>query len=311
MQDKKLIPLVSIIMNARNSSSYISQSINSVINQSYDNWELIVFDNNSNDNTALIVTDFNDSRIKLHHAKKDFKLGEARNIAISFASGEYICFLDTDDLWERNKISDQITIFMQSPELSMVYGNCWIIDSSNLRLRKYNKKAPSGNIFNSLLAKNFINLQTVMIRKNSNIIGGLLLRDDLEVAEEYELFLRLCYNNKVSYIDYPIASYRVHSEMTSIISNHKFIEELQLILNILPTYIKDFNLNYSSSIKKLRFGIFYKEYKALRINSNYIRGFKLVLKNLTTFYQAFALIPTLFMTTNLFIKIENLIKKYI
>ena len=112
----------------------------------------------------------------------------------------------------------------------MVYGNCWVIDSSNTRLKKYNKKAPSGNIFNSLLTKNFINLQTVMIKRNSNVLGGLKIRNDLEVAEEYELFLRLCYNNRVAYIDYPIASYRIHNEMTSITSEHKFGEELKLIL---------------------------------------------------------------------------------
>ena len=129
----------------------------------------------------------------------------ARNLALSFVKGDFICFLDSDDLWETNKISEQLSIFEMSPDLGMVYGNCWVINSSGTRLYKYNNKGYSGNIFDLLLIRNFINLQTVMINGRLPISGGFWLRDDLEVAEEYELFLRICYAHKAYYIDSPLA----------------------------------------------------------------------------------------------------------
>ena len=91
--------LVSIIMNCHNGSNYLHESISSVINQTYKNWEIIFWDNQSTDDSIKIAEKFNDDRIKIYNSKKFEKLGKARNNAIAKCKGEFIGFLDTDDLW--------------------------------------------------------------------------------------------------------------------------------------------------------------------------------------------------------------------
>ena len=90
-------PLVSVIMNCRNGERYLKQSIASIKNQSYKNWELIFFDNDSSDKSKKIFKKFKDKRLKYFFSNKVLKLYEARNLAISKAKGYYISFCDTDD----------------------------------------------------------------------------------------------------------------------------------------------------------------------------------------------------------------------
>ena len=96
-------PLISVIINCYNGEKFLKKSIESVINQTYSNWEIIFWDNLSNDNSKKIVNHYTDKRIKYFGAKNFTKLYEARNLAIEKASGEYIAFLDVDDWWTNNK----------------------------------------------------------------------------------------------------------------------------------------------------------------------------------------------------------------
>ena len=93
-------PLVTILMNCYNGEKYLKDSLNSLISQSYKNWELIFWDNQSNDRSKKIFDTFNDARLKYYKAQNHEKLYVARNQALSKAKGEYIAFLDVDDLWE-------------------------------------------------------------------------------------------------------------------------------------------------------------------------------------------------------------------
>ena len=86
-------------MNCHNGSDYLTESINSVINQTYKNWEIIFWDNQSSDNSLKIVETFGDNRIKIYKSSKFESLGKARNNAIAKCNGEFIGFLDTDDIW--------------------------------------------------------------------------------------------------------------------------------------------------------------------------------------------------------------------
>ena len=99
---------ISVIMNCHNGEKFLNESISSVINQSFSNWELIFFDNQSNDKSIQIAKSFADKRIKFFSSEKYLKLYEARNEAIKLSNGKYITFLDTDDFWEKNKLSMQL-----------------------------------------------------------------------------------------------------------------------------------------------------------------------------------------------------------
>ena len=97
-------PLVSIIMNCYNGETYLRESINSVLEQTYENWELIFWDNRSEDQSAEIFKSYKDQRLKYYYAPKHTTLYAARNEAIKNISGEFIAFLDTDDFWVKDKL---------------------------------------------------------------------------------------------------------------------------------------------------------------------------------------------------------------
>ena len=104
-------PLISIIMNCYNGGQYLEESINSVINQTYKNWELIFWDNLSTDNSFKIFEKFKDKRLKYFCSKMHNVLYDARNLAIQKAQGDFIAFLDTDDIWLSDKIEKQLPKF--------------------------------------------------------------------------------------------------------------------------------------------------------------------------------------------------------
>ena len=116
---------ISVIMNCHNGEKFLNESISSVINQSFSNWELIFFDNQSNDKSIQIAKSFADKRIKFFSSEKYLKLYEARNEAIKLSNGKYITFLDTDDFWEKNKLSMQLN-FIEKNNLKICYSNFFI-----------------------------------------------------------------------------------------------------------------------------------------------------------------------------------------
>ena len=115
-------PLVSIIMNCHNSQQYLREAIESVINQTYSNWELIFWDNKSTDESPLIVQSYKDPRINYYSAISYTPLGQARNLAIEKSKGQIIAFLDCDDLWMPKKLELQIPKFKDN-EVGIVICN--------------------------------------------------------------------------------------------------------------------------------------------------------------------------------------------
>ena len=103
--------LVSIIMPSWNTAQYISEAIESVLKQSYSNWELIIVDDCSTDNTISVVNKYKDNRIRLFQNKENLGAAYSRNFALRQAKGRWIAFLDSDDVWYSEKLEKQI-LFM-------------------------------------------------------------------------------------------------------------------------------------------------------------------------------------------------------
>ena len=127
-------PLVSVIVNCFNGEKYLKEALTSVLNQSYENWEIIFWDNRSTDNSKNILNYFKDRRIKYFFDEKHTTLYQARNLAIKKSNGELLAFIDADDIWEKNKLELQVPIF-QNSKISLVYSNLWIA-KQNLEKKK-------------------------------------------------------------------------------------------------------------------------------------------------------------------------------
>ncbi len=156
-------PLVSVIMPAYNASQYIAKSITSVQAQTFTNWELIVVDDCSQDGTAQLVKEFahNDFRIKLHCNAKNMGVAKTRNFALGLCRGEYVAFLDSDDIWRPDKIELQLECFRQTGA-SLVYTSYAIVDSEGKKQCE-DFIVPSNISLSDMLMENVIGCSTVMI----------------------------------------------------------------------------------------------------------------------------------------------------
>ena len=240
-------PLVSIVINCFNGEKYLKETIESVLNQSYNNWEIIFWDNQSTDGSAKIIKNYLDKRIKYYKSYLHTPLGKARNLAMEHAAGEWCAFLDCDDLWLPNKLQKQIDIILSDcKNIGLVYGRMSVISEknryqsywSNRMIRYDNKKSmknlPEGRVFDELLQLNFIPLLTAIFRRDLfNQIGGI--SDHMEIAEDYDLFVKLSYLTNVCAVQEVVALYRVHDNNYSIGKQKQgFLETIEIVGRHLP-----------------------------------------------------------------------------
>ncbi len=200
-------PLVSIIMNCYNSDQFLKEAIDSVYSQDYSNWEIIFWDNASKDNSANIAKSYND-KLKYFLAPITTPLGEARNLALSKASGQYISFLDCDDIYLPGKLEKQINL-MLSKDYAMIYGSAIVIDESGNNIKKHIVKNKSGNIFSNLLRHYEINIQTVMIKNDFIISNHLSFNTEMSYCPDHNLFMTIASMAEVGVISDFIAKYRI------------------------------------------------------------------------------------------------------
>ena len=182
----KKLPLVSVIINCHNGEKYLKDTILSVIKQTYKNWEIIFWNNKSSDKSEKIVKSFRDKRIKYFKSNKFQKLYRTRNLAIKKSKGKYICFLDTDDLWNKNKLAVQINLISKK-KCKIVYTNFFIKnENTGKSYLSYKRSLPEGNITQELLDNYCVGILTIMIDRN--IFKSNKFNDRYNVIGDFDLF---------------------------------------------------------------------------------------------------------------------------
>lgn len=218
--------LVSIIMPTYNCAKFINETIKSVLNQTYENWELVIVDDCSNDNTEEVVASFNDKRIKYHRLEKNSGAAVARTTAMKMATGNYMAFLDSDDLWKDNKLEKQLE-FMKKNNYNFTCTAYEQIDEEGYQLNKIiktKKKADYNRILldcpvgNSTVMYNVDNLgkfEVPNIRKrNDDALWLQILKKEKfiygmpDVLMEYRIRNNSISSNKLSLIKYHWQLYR-------------------------------------------------------------------------------------------------------
>ena len=179
--------LVSIIIPYYKKELYLEQSIRSILNQTYQNFEIILI--NDDPENKIFISKFSklDHRIKLVHNENNLGAGLSRNKGLEIANGEYVAFCDSDDLWKNNKIEFQIEL-MKRLNFTFSFTGYDIIDENNNFIKS--RKAPSYVDFQKLRSSCDIGLSTVMIRKD--IFKNVEYRfANLRTKEDYVLWLKL------------------------------------------------------------------------------------------------------------------------
>ena len=244
-------PLVSIIINCFNGEKYLREALDSVVAQTYKNWELIFWDNRSEDKSAKIFKSYNDKRFKYYYASQHTFLSEARNEAIKRSSGEFIAFLDTDDFWEKDKLELQLPLFKDS-KVGVVYGNLFIVNEKlNTKKIFLKRKKPKGFILGELLKNYCTLLVTLVVRKSFLDNYQSPFDNSFHIAGDFDLMIRMSAKYRFDCVEKPIASYRVHEKNESLLNRGRQIKELKSWYKKMINYPIIFNNKNFSNINNL------------------------------------------------------------
>ena len=220
-------PLVSIILATYNRRNLIGESITSVLNQTYPNWELIIVDDGSDDDTSEIVKQYADKRIDYFRVPHTGMLGAVRNLGIRKAKGEYIAFQDSDDIWREDKLTYQLQLFNKHPEAFFGLSNNNQFGEHAVRPPEY-ENVFVGNFFSKLLYENhfhFCGTSLIFKRKVMDKIG--MLEETQPRMRELHFFLRMSYEFSGVFTNERLVNVRRHANNTS--NKYKLDAHLSMI----------------------------------------------------------------------------------
>jgi teichuronic acid biosynthesis glycosyltransferase TuaG len=206
--------MVSIVTPSYNCSEYIVKTIESVLNQSYQNWEMIIVDDCSTDNSIEIIERITDgnSKIKLIKLEKNVGSAQARNVALEVANGRFIAFLDSDDIWYSDKLEEQVS-FMLARKAPISFTSYELIDESGVSKNHIIHSVEKLNQID-YLKNTIIGFSTSMI--DTKIVGNNFRMRDVRTRQDASLWITLLGKGFFAYgFDKVLTGYRVHSKSIS------------------------------------------------------------------------------------------------
>ena len=219
------MPEVSVIIPMYNASRFIVEALQSVFDQTFKDWEIIVVDDGSTDDSRQIIEKYRE-RLK-YFWQENGGPSKARNYGIRESSGEYIAFLDADDVWFPSKLGKQINAFRRNAALGMVLTDNSLFDEHGIYRTSVGKRnyLMRGNIIKNIFIRTGVVTSTVMVRKDVfNTIG--LFEEELRIAEDDNMWIRIAAHYDIELIDEPLLKFRDHRFRTMRTSDN--IEECVL-----------------------------------------------------------------------------------
>jgi glycosyltransferase involved in cell wall biosynthesis len=222
-------PLVSIVIPTYNHAPMLQRALETVIEQSYQNWNAIVVNNFSTDNTLEIVAKFNDPRIQCVNFHNNGVIGASRNEGITLATGEFIAFLDSDDTWFPTKIEKCVAVLVDGSDL-VCHAEFWIDESGKSRLVAYGPSEAATH-HNLIYRGNRISTSATMVRASLlKEVNGFDVSPELISTEDYDLWIRLAAkSNKFAFINEPLGEYHRHDNNVSANIEKHLAAELALL----------------------------------------------------------------------------------
>ncbi len=286
---------ISVIVNCHNGEKYLRKCISSILNQIYQNYEIIFFDNFSSDNSKKILQSFKDDRIKYFYSDIKFPLYKARNEAIKKSTGSLIAFLDADDWWENDFLSSKEKFF-EDIKYDYFYSNTLMYYEKRNKFIKYkNFSLPEGRIY-EFLAKDYFIIISGLIIKKEILEKEKFFNENYNIIGDYDLMMRVSKYTNAKGFDQPLINYRVHEKNFSKINNKMYFEEYKDWFDK-QNQKNDINFNYNKShfllkLEKLEIIYFLYSNKSLKLFFKIIKfpSFLIKLKFLLAFFLPLKLI---------------------
>jgi len=240
--------MISIIILTYNRAGFISEAIESALEQSFPDWELIVIDDASEDNTREIVEEYivRDSRIKYFRNDEHLRISKSRNKALSLALGEYVAVLDSDDVWsDRDKLKKQYGFLEGNKDYVLIGGGVIVIDEYGKEIRRYFNRESDENIRGKILFQNQFAHSSVMFKRDAALKAGGY-DENLNIGEDYDLWLKLGTLGKMANIKEYLLKYRAHGSNITL----KRIEALKNNIAIIKKYKNRYPNYYMAYVRR-------------------------------------------------------------
>jgi glycosyltransferase involved in cell wall biosynthesis len=238
--------LVSIIMPTFNQGHLISKAIESIIAQTFSNWELIIINNFSLDDTLERVEGFDDPRIRIYNYSNNGIIAASRNLGIEKALGQYLAFLDSDDYWMCNKLSECIN-FLEQNNLDLVcHGEKWKYLDSELKKDVFYGPDKAATPFSLIFNKNALSTSAVMVKKKEiDSVVRFNVDSRLIMVEDYDLWIRLAMNNcKIGFLCKILGVYVIHRSTSHTTLHRQMIAEIYLLSYYFKKYKSESGVFY-------------------------------------------------------------------
>ncbi len=244
-------PKVSVIITTYNYGQFIQEAIESILDQTYKNFEIIVIDDGSTDNTKEVLKPYL-NRIKYIY-QENSHIPKARNTGILISKGEYLAFLDADDLWEKEKLKIQVEFLDAHPQIDMVFSDACVINqkgvisTSFLNNKKLLRKIPfqtvsvdnkifTRSIFEDMVREIFILVTSVLVKRKVLIQAGMFDEACSRGLEGIDMWLRVINGCNVGFTDKVLSTYRIHGANTSADPQRWRLAYIKLYKKILSNY---------------------------------------------------------------------------
>lgn len=227
---EKHIPKVSVLVPAYNAMEYLPETISSVLSQTYQNFEIIIVNDGSSDHIENWFEQLLDQRIRLV-SQSNQGLASARNTGLAEARGEYIAFIDADDLWLPTKLERQVSVLDSSPDIGLVYTWIDLIDEDGKPLGKVRKNRARGNVWLDLTVHNIVECGSVALVRRICFekVGNFDSTLPFSCSEDWDMWLRIAAHYSFEVVQEPLVRYRYHS--TNLSSRWQAMDEsFQIVL---------------------------------------------------------------------------------
>ncbi|MDA0119792.1 MULTISPECIES: glycosyltransferase family 2 protein [Vibrio] len=216
-------PKVSVIMNCFNGAKYMSEAIDSIFRQTHKNWEIIFIDNCSTDESAEIAKSYG-NQIKYYKTTKNIPLYAARNFALDFISGDFVAFLDVDDLWLEDKLERQIALF-DDPNVGFVFTGVDYITNKGDKIKRKHPTLKRGVITQSLLLRNFIAISSSMVR--ASVFKQSRFVSEYNLLGDHHFWLKISMFTRADFVSDKLFLCRLHEDSTTNKNKGKWIIEMR------------------------------------------------------------------------------------
>lgn len=228
MNKKK--PAVSVLIAAYNAEKFLKVAVESALNQTYPDVEIVIINDGSTDNTAEVAKPYLKNKNFVYFEQPNSGISKARNKAFELSSGDYITFLDADDIDAPTKAEEEVNFLEKNPDYGVAY--CRVLsfyDDEPEKIYEYNRPMPSGDIFRRLLRHQFINPGSVMMRREV-FTSENGFSPDFRDAEDWDLWRRISYRGiKFGFIDKPLHYNRMSKKSLSGFHNQVKMKKMNLI----------------------------------------------------------------------------------